>query len=75
MILILYSVCDMIQRDEEVLVFKVSELNTFPILSGDKNKGEYISSYQVEKYEGEACINKKSVPDKRNKVVRYCTVI
>ena len=34
------------------LVFKVYEINISPLLSVDKNKGEYISSEEVGKYEG-----------------------
>ena len=48
------------------MVFKGSELNISPIISGDNNKGEYISSEQVDKYEGEACINDQAVPDQKN---------
>ena len=40
------------------------------ILALDNNKIEYISSDQVEKDEGESCINDQSVPDKTNQAVR-----
>ena len=53
----------------------MSEFNIFLIFAGDKNKGEYISSEQVVKYEGEACINDQVVHNKTNKVVRDCTGI
>ena len=53
----------------------MSELNIFLLFTGDNNKGEYISSYQVVKYELESCINDKSVHDKINQVVRDCTGI
>ena len=50
----------------------MSELNISLILVGDKNKGEYISSEQVGKYQGEACINDQAVPYKTNQVIRDC---
>ena len=53
----------------------MSELNISMLISGYKNKGDYISSYQVVKYEGEACINDQAVHDKTNQVVRDCTCI
>ena len=62
-----------IQRDEVGWGFKVSELNMSQILALDNNKVEYISSDQVEKDEGESCINDQSVPDKTNQDVRDCT--
>ena len=43
----------------------MSELNISLILAGYKNKGEYISSKQVVKYEGEACINDQAVYEKK----------
>ena len=43
------------------------ELNISLIFAGDKNKGEYISSEQVVKYEGEVCINDQAVQDKKNR--------
>ena len=49
----------------------MSELKILPLLVGDNNKGEYISSEKLEKDEGEACINEQSVPDKTNHIVRY----
>ena len=51
----------------------MSEINISLLFAGDNNKGEYISSEQVVKYEGEACINDQSVHDKTNQVVRDCT--
>ena len=45
------------------------ELNILLILAVYNNKGEYVSSEQLEKYEGEALINYQSVPDKNNQVV------
>ena len=45
------------------------------IFSGDKNKGEYISSEQVVKYEVYACINDQALNDKTNQVVRDSTGI
>ena len=53
----------------------MSELNISLIFVGDKNKGEYISSEQVVKYEVEACINYQAVNDKTNQLVRGCTCI
>ena len=53
----------------------MSELNISLILSGGKNKGEYISREQVVKYEGEAYINGQAVHEKTNQVVRECTGI
>ena len=50
----------------------MSELKISPLLVGDNNKGEYISSEKLEKDEGEACINEQSVPDKTNHIVRDC---
>ena len=41
-----------IRENEAVLVFKRSELNISPLFVGDKNKGKYISSEQVDKDEG-----------------------
>ena len=52
----------------------MSELNTSPLLTGDKNKGDYISSVKLAKDEAEERINNKSVPDKTNQVVRDCAV-
>ena len=51
------------------------ELNILLIFAGDKNKGEYISSEQMVKYEGGACINDQALHDKTNQVVRDCTYI
>ena len=45
----------------------MSELNISLIIAGDNNKGEYISSEQVVKYEGEACINDQAVHDQKNR--------
>ena len=45
----------------------MSELNILRIISGDKNKGEYISSEKVVKYEGEACINNQTLPEKKTR--------
>ena len=53
----------------------MSELNISLIVSGDKNKGGYISSNQVVNYEGEAYINEQAVYYKTNQVVRDCTGI
>ena len=53
----------------------MSELKISLIFAGDKNEGEYISSEQVVKYEGQACINDQSVHEKTNQVVRECTGI
>ena len=47
-----------------VLGLKVSKLNILMLLPGYKNKGEYISSQHVGKYEGEVCINYQEVPEK-----------
>ena len=47
----------------------MSEINTLLILSWDKNKGEYISSDKVEKYEVEVCINNQSFPDKKTRLL------
>ena len=44
------------------------------LLTGDKNKGEDISSDQVGKYKLEAYINDQSVPEKKQ-VVREPTGI
>ena len=43
----------------------MSELNISLIFSGDKNKCGYISSKQVGKNEGEACINYQAVTEKQ----------
>ena len=43
----------------------MSDFNISSLLSGENNKGGYISSEQVEKYEGEACINDQPVPEKK----------
>ena len=51
------------------------KLNISLIIEGDNNKGEYISSENVLKYEGEARINVQSVHEKINQVVRDCTGI
>ena len=48
------------------------ELNISLLIVGDNNKGEYIYSEQVVKYEGEACINDQDVHDKTKNVVRDC---
>ena len=53
----------------------MSELKISLLFAGDKNKGEYISSDKVVKYEGETCINDQAVHDKTNQVVRECTCI
>ena len=45
----------------------MSELNISLIIEGDRNKGEYISSDQVVKYEGEACINDQEVHEKKTR--------
>ena len=55
--LILYRYFCIIWRDEVELGYKMSELNISLILSGDKNKGEYISSENLVKYEVEARTN------------------
>ena len=43
----------------------MSELNISLITPGENNKGEYISSEQVGKYESEAYINDKAVSEKQ----------
>ena len=48
------------------MVFNVSEFNIFTLLSGYNDKCEYISNEQVDKDEGEACINDLLVPDQKN---------
>ena len=48
-----------------VLGFKVSELNISMLIARENDKGKYTSRYQAVKYEGEACINGKSVPEKK----------
>ena len=53
----------------------MSELNISLLIAGDKNKGEYIPSDQLVKYEGEAFINDQAVHEKTNQVVRDCTGI
>ena len=53
----------------------MSELNTPLIITGDKNKDDYISSDQVVNYEGKACINDQAVHNKTDQVVRDCTCI
>ena len=55
------------------LGFKVSEPIMFPILWEDNNKVDYTSSEKMAKYEGQACINDQSFPDKTNQVVRDYT--
>ena len=57
------------------LGLKVSELKILMLLKGNNNKGEYISSDQVVKYEGEACIKYQAVHEKTNQVVRNCAGI
>ena len=47
----------------------MSELNIYTIILGDKNKGEYISSEELDKYEVELCINEQSVPYKINQFI------
>ena len=47
----------------------MSELKIFMIISVHKDKGEYISSEQVEKYEGESYINDQSVPEKQTRLL------
>ena len=36
------------------------------LLEEDSNKGQYISSDQVSKYEVQACINDQAVPNKKS---------
>ena len=43
----------------------MSELNIFLLITGENNKGEYISSNKVVKYEVEDCINEQALPDKK----------
>ena len=51
------------------------ELNISLLITGDRNKGEYIYSDKVVKYKGEACINDQAVHDKTNQVVKEFTGI
>ena len=50
----------------------MSELNTSLLVSGYKDKFDYISNEQVGKEQGEACINYQSLPGKTNQAVRDC---
>ena len=43
----------------------MSELNILLLIERENNKVEYISSEQVGKYKGEACINNQAVPCKK----------
>ena len=53
----------------------MSEINTLPILAVDKNKGDYISSEKMAKYEWESWINDQEVPDRTNQFVRGCKTL
>ena len=59
--------CNIIWKYEARLVLNGSEPNISPILSRDSNKGKYISSEQMDKYEREAFINDQAVPAKKTR--------